>query len=478
VALFIVRHQHEAERCQVSDPEMGGLLLNYLSRPNARQLGVEIRGEAVVQGEHTLYLIIESSDIGQVHAFMEPFAQAGTVEVHSASTCARVVASGGCGAALPALEGNVPSMDPEEACQDAIDAGLMVHRAHPLNCETSIPALIGGVVMPNAHFYVRDHFQIPMLDPATWQLAVGGLVERPLRLSLRDLRSMRSQTQVVTLECAGNGRWLLSPPVEGEKWEFGAVSTAEWTGVPLVEVLDRAGLRSSAREVVFRGPDSGSVDGGTEPVRFERSLKLDDARDSNVLLAYAMNGEPLPVQHGYPLRLIVPGWYAVGSVKWLTEIEVMDQPFQGYFQATKYQFEREQDGRLLREPVTLQRVRALITEPQPQEQLQWGKVIIRGVAWSGAAPIARVEVSIDAGTWQEARLIGDRHRHSWQWWELLVHIEQLGEVVLRVRATDLAGRTQPEHPEWNRLGYGNNQIHEIPIQISAGPSPEGKDGRG
>ena len=277
---------------------------------------------------------------------------------------------------------------------------------------------------------------------------------------------MRSETQVVTLECAGNGRWRFSPPVEGERWEFGAVSTAEWTGVPLIEVLDRAGLKSSAREVVFRGPDGGNVDGVVEPIRFERSLKLDDARDPGVLLAYAMNGEPLPVQHGYPLRLIVPGWYAVGSVKWLTEIDVIDGTFQGYFQATKYHFEREQDGELIREPVTLQRVRALITEPQPQEQLERGNVVIRGVAWSGAAAVARVEVSIDGGTWQEARLSGDRHRHSWQWWELLVHIEQPGTVVLRARATDLAGRTQPERPEWNRLGYGNNQIYEVPIQIS------------
>ena len=165
MALFIVRHQHEADRCQTGDPEMGGLLLNYLSRSNARQLGIDIRGEAVVQDEHTLYLIIESNDASQVHAYMEPFALAGTVEVYPASTCAQVVASGGCGAALPATDGDVPSMDPEEACLGAIDAGLMIHRAHPLNCEASIPALIGGVVMPNAHFYVRNHFRDPHALP-------------------------------------------------------------------------------------------------------------------------------------------------------------------------------------------------------------------------------------------------------------------------------------------------------------------------
>ena len=208
------------------------------------------------------------------------------------------------------------------------DADLVVHRVHPLNCETSIAALIGGVVMPNARFYVRNHFETPSLDPATWRLEVGGLVERPLRLSLRDIRDMPSHTLVATLECAGNGRSLFGPPVEGEQWQLGAVSTAEWTGVPLVEVLDRAGTIPGGCEVVFRGADRGTVEGSTEPICFERSLSLDDARGSEALLAYAMNGEPLPVQHGYPLRVIVPGWYAVTSVKWLTDIEVIDHAFE------------------------------------------------------------------------------------------------------------------------------------------------------
>src|SRR5262249_25613691 len=180
--------RHEAERCPATDPYMGATLLNYLSRPNVRQHGVTIQGEAVVQGEHTLYMIVEASDEDRVRAFMGPFAQAGTVGVYPASTCVRVVAGGGRAAAMPVGGGAIPLPDPEEACQDAIDAGLVVHRAHPLNCETSIPALIGGVVMPNAHFYVRNHFQQPRLDPSTWQLHVDGLVDRPLSLSLRELR--------------------------------------------------------------------------------------------------------------------------------------------------------------------------------------------------------------------------------------------------------------------------------------------------
>src|SRR5712692_3087863 len=465
MALFVVRHQHEAERCPATDAEMGAMLLNYLSRPNVRRHGVNIQGEAVAQGEHTLYMIIESSDEDRVRAFMRPFAEAGSVDVYPASTCVRVVASGGCAASMPMVDEPVPAFDPEEACQHAIDAGLVVHRAHPLNCETSIPALIGGVVMPNAHFYVRNHFHIPAFDASSFRLEVSGLVERPLRLSLGDLRNMGAQSLVVTLECAGNGRAFLSPPVEGEKWGVGAVSTAEWTGVPLREVLDRAGVKTGARGILFRGADGGKVPGGSEPIRFERSLKLDDARSSEALLAFAMNGEPLPIQHGHPLRLVVPGWYGVSSVKWLTEIAAIDQPFGGYFQTEKYCYEWNQAGEVVREPVTLQRVRALITEPGPDQEREQGELLVRGVAWSGAAPIARVEVSVGAGPWEGARLLGERQRHSWQWWELSTRVNRPGRTSLRARATDLAGRTQPEQPAWNRLGYGGNAIQEVSVCV-------------
>lgn len=455
MALFIVRHEHDADRCPAADPTHGAELLNHLSRTQVNRHGVVIQGEAIIDGAHSMVLILEAPDEERLQTFLQPFAMAGTVEVRPASTCAKVVANGGCLAPEPALDRSVPALDPRAACQEAVDGGLLVHRAHPLNGETSIPALIGGVVMSNARFYVRNHFQIPLLDPSTWRLEVGGLVERPLHLGLRDLHAMRAQTLVVTLECAGNGRSMLHPPTGGEQWDLGAVSTAEWTGVPLVEVLDRAGVGPSTGDVVFRGADG---DGETPPARFERSLSVADARDSEAVLAYAMNGEPLPVQHGRPVRLVMPDWYAMASVKWLTEIEVIDRPFTGPFQTEAYVYSE-------REPVTLQRVRALITDPHPNEEIAAGDVAVRGMAWSGAAPISRVDVSVGGGPWQAARLVGERHRHSWQWWELLIRLEDPGPTTVRARATDLAGRVQPERPEWNPLGYGANAIQELEVVV-------------
>jgi anti-anti-sigma factor len=376
----------------------------------------------------------------------------------------RVVAVGGSTAAMPVLGDAPTELEPEEAYQQAFEAGMVVHRAHPLNCETSIPALIGGAVMPNQRFYIRNHFPIPQLDATNWRLDVAGLVERPLSLSLRDLVKMPSQTEFVTLECAGNGRSELNPRVDGEQWNLGAVSTAEWTGVPLAEVLNRAGVKTAAREVVFRGADSGKLD-GSELIRFERSLSLDEAQGSGGLLAYAMNGEALPIAHGYPLRVIVPGWYAVASVKWLTQIDVISDQFSGHYQTESYFYEWQRGGQPIREPVSQMRVRSLITEPEPESEVEQGELPIRGVSWSGAAPIARVEVSVGGGPWQYARLMGEPRRYSWQGWELIARLEQPGSTVIAARATDMAGRTQPDSPEWNRLGYGNNVIQKVRVDV-------------
>jgi DMSO/TMAO reductase YedYZ molybdopterin-dependent catalytic subunit len=356
-------------------------------------------------------------------------------------------------------------VDPDEASRRAQEAGLVFQRVDPLNCETPLGALVGGSVMPTAHFYVRNHFQIPKLDPSTWRLDVGGLVDRPLSLSLLDLHNMRSLTLTVTMECAGNGRSFLNPPTDGEQWGLGAVSVAEWTGVPLVEVLNQTGVKTTAREVLFRGADGGTVAARSGVTRFERSLNLEVAQHPDVLLAYAMNGESLPVEHGYPLRLVVPGWYGVTSVKWLTGIDLIDSAFTGYFQVDRYFYEWERNRQVVKEPVTLQRVRSLITEPAKDAEVENGVLAVRGVAWSGAGPIASVEVSVGGGTWEAARLVGDQRGHGWQRWELITRTPGAGPATLRARATDRAGHTQPEHPEWNRLGYGSNAIQEVPIRV-------------
>jgi DMSO/TMAO reductase YedYZ molybdopterin-dependent catalytic subunit len=461
--LYVVRHRHDPDRCPAADPEAGAALLNHLSR--ARR-GVKVRGEAVVRRQHALVAIVEACDEEHLNEFLEPFAAAGEVEVLPASTCAGVIASGGCAAPPVRLNGGVPAIDPEQACQDAFDAGLVVHRAHPLNCETALGKLIGGVVMPNARFYVRNHFQIPRLEPTEWRLEVGGHVRWPLSLRLSELVSMRSQTVVATLECAGNGRSRFHPATEGEQWQLGAVSTAEWTGVPLAEVLERCAPSARGRTVVLRGADSGPVaDGGRGRVRYERSLSLNEAMDSDALLAYAMNGESLPVHHGYPLRLIVPGWFAMASVKWLTEIELIEEEFEGRFQTETYVYEAV-DG--TREPVRRQNVRSLITEPTDDEQRDPGPLTVRGVAWSGEAPVRRVEVSLDGGPWTPASLVGEPTRHGWRWWELITRVDRrgpAGATTIRARATDGAGRTQPERAAWNRMGYGNNAIHDITVHI-------------
>jgi len=319
--------------------------------------------------------------------------------------------------------------------------------------------------MPNARFYVRNHFETPRLDPASWRLEVSGLVEHPFRLGLRDLRNMRSQALVATPECAGNGRSAFDPPTDGEQWRLGAVRTAEWAGVPLTEILDRADVKPEAREVVFRGADRGSGGEAGDPGRFERSLSVADAQHSESLLAYTMNGEPLPLEHGYPLRLIVPGWYAVASVKWLTGIEIIGTSFQGFFQTERYIYETQRDGATAREPARLQKVRSIIIEPSGDHDVTTGDLVIRGVAWSGAAPIEKVEVSVGDGPWQIASLIGERRRHSWQWWELPTRIGSPGQTTLRARATDLAGRTRPERPDWNRLGYGSNAVQSVRVLV-------------
>jgi DMSO/TMAO reductase YedYZ molybdopterin-dependent catalytic subunit/glyoxylase-like metal-dependent hydrolase (beta-lactamase superfamily II) len=334
----------------------------------------------------------------------------------------------------------------------------------PLNREISDPSRIRDDLTPLANFYVRNHFPIPPIDAADWRLEVGGLVPRPGKLDLADIEALPPCFVVTTLECAGNGRTGFDPPVEGEPWGLGAVSTAEWTGVPLIDVLDCVGAQSG-QYVVLRGADRGVVEESGEPMRFERGMAVDEVRESGALLAYAMNGQPLPPRHGYPLRVVVPGWYGMAAVKWLTEIEVVAEPFDGYYQTTKYVYEIERDGRLVHDPVDRQRVRSLVVAPAGGDDVPPGDVSVRGVAWSGTAPVDRVEVRAGTGPWQPAELTGAASPGRWQWWTAVVRLEAPGTTTIRARAIDRAGNAQPDHPEWNRGGYGANHVHAVSVRV-------------
>jgi len=334
----------------------------------------------------------------------------------------------------------------------------------PLNREISDPSRIRDDLTPLGNFYIRNHFPVPRIEAASWRLEVGGRVPRPGGLDLADIEALPPCSVVTTLECAGNGRTGFDPPVEGEPWGLGAVSTAEWTGVPLIDVLDGVGAESG-QYVVVRGADRGRVEELAEPIRFERGMAVDEVRHSGALLAYAMNGEPLPPRHGYPLRLVVPGWYGMAAVKWVTEIELGDEPFDGYYQTTKYVYEIERDGRVVEEPVERQRVRSLVTAPAGGDDVPAGDVVVRGVAWSGTAPVERVDVRAGTGPWQPADLTGEAIPGRWQWWTAVVRLDAAGTTTIRARATDRAGNTQPDHPEWNRGGYGANHVHAVTVRV-------------
>jgi len=333
-------------------------------------------------------------------------------------------------------------------------------KAEPFNAETPLEALREPVTPTSLH-YVRSNFSLPD-HPGT--LTIGGAVERPLTLTLDELRAMPATTLTVTLECAGNGRIGLMPLPTGEPWAGNAVGTARWTGVPLHLILERAAPRPDGVEVYFEGADHGAYKGGPD-IPFGRALALERARDpaTEALVAWAMNGVPLPPDHGAPLRLLVPGWYGMASVKWLYRIEVLATPYVGQFQTTSYQFEWPDRAR---EAVTTIFPKALVTDPAPGDILPRGPYTLRGKAWSGSGPITVVEVSVDgAGEWQPARVKPPTGPYHWQEWSFDWPGADPGRHVFRARASDIAGNCQPDSPAWNRLGYGNNAVQVITIDV-------------
>jgi DMSO/TMAO reductase YedYZ molybdopterin-dependent catalytic subunit len=326
-------------------------------------------------------------------------------------------------------------------------------------------------ITPIGMHYVLIHFDVPDVDPATFELAVDGRVRTPTALTLEDLKARSAVTMPVMMECAGSGRARLAPRPVSAPWHDEAIGCAEWTGTPLRGILEDAGLLDDAVEVVFTAYDRG-VDQGVEQ-DYQRSLSIDDALHEDVLLAYAMNGQPLPASHGFPLRLIVPDWYGMASVKWLRSITAVAQPFEGVQQTLLYRYRDSEDDPGT--PVTRKRPRALMAPPGIPDFLtrarhvRAGSTLIEGRAWSGADPVRRVEFSADSGrSWQDAHLEAPNGRHAWSRWSCEWQATEPGDYELCVRATDAAGDVQPldSAETWNQGGYGVNAVQRVAVGVT------------
>jgi DMSO/TMAO reductase YedYZ molybdopterin-dependent catalytic subunit len=339
------------------------------------------------------------------------------------------------------------------------DDRLVVVKGAPYNAEAAHPALASPLTPSGAH-YVRSNFAVPDAARDT-RIVVEGAVADPFTLDVAALAALPQRSVTVTLECAGNNRLEMAPLPSGEPWSRGAVSTASWTGVPLALLLDRAGLRDDVVEILVTGADRGTPSGARSETPFCRALPVDKARDPNVLVALEMNGRPIPREHGAPVRLVVPGWYGMASVKWVTRIAALTEPFEGWFQSERYVYA---DGRE-RRPVDVMRVKSLIVAPENGMGVAAGAVEVWGWAWSGAAPIARVDVSVDGGEWQEAQLDAPLAPHAWRRFSLVVDVEGAGRHTVRARARDAAGRVQPDVAPWNEHGYGYNAIAPVSFYV-------------
>jgi DMSO/TMAO reductase YedYZ molybdopterin-dependent catalytic subunit len=328
-------------------------------------------------------------------------------------------------------------------------------------------------VTPTEQFYVRSHFAIPALEVDSFRLMVQGAVEREVRLSLDELMGLPRVTRAATLECAGNGRIYLDPPVEGVQWQLGAVGNGEWTGVPLSEVLRLAGVRDEAEEIVLEGADRGVVQHEAEPdteIVYARGVPVDDAE--NVLLAYAMNGEPLTREHGFPLRAIVPGHYAMASVKWLTRIHVSPEPFGGYFQTEDYAYWDDEADQRVRRPIRSMALKSSIARPVAGDVIEAGSdVTVAGAAWSGGAMRAGaglecVEVSTDGGaTWVRAEFLDPDEPGVWRRWQFAWRAPVAGDHVLMSRATDARGNSQPAVRDWRMGTYVIHHLVPVPVSV-------------
>ena len=356
---------------------------------------------------------------------------------------------------------------------DRPPTGMIGRQRSPENLEFPFSSLdTRRLLTPNESFYVRTHFEVPKVGSKTWNLKVEGEVERPFELSFDELLRMPSKRLTALLECSGNGRGFLEPTQVSIRWELGAVSTAEWKGVPLAAVLERAGVKANAVEVILEGADKGefkSPDPKTPGIiPYARSLPMAKAKAPEVLLAYEMNGQPLPPRHGHPVRAVVAGWYGMASVKWLKRLVISDRPFDGYFQTFMYSIWGRQAGLPTLVPVGDIQVKSQIARPRPYEVVPKGtNYRMIGAAWAGESDVTKVEVSDDRGeSWAEARLLGEPVRFAWRYWEHDWRApERIGPHILMARATDSKGRMQPLERDKDRRDAVINHVLPIEVEI-------------
>jgi DMSO/TMAO reductase YedYZ molybdopterin-dependent catalytic subunit len=354
--------------------------------------------------------------------------------------------------------------------------GLIIRQKEPKNLESPFDR-IDSYLTPSELFYIRSHFPTPDLDRASYQLRIDGAVRNPFVLSYDKLRSMPSETRVATLECAGNSRVFLVPQVQGAQWELGAVSNAEWTGVPLRTLLEHAGLSADACEIVLEGADRGTPKEEPvppHPISYVWSVPRAKAIQPEVLIAYQMNGRDLSPDHGFPVRAIVPGHYGMASVKWLTRIQAVREPFHGYWQTSDYAYWASMDGKPVRRALGEMQLKSEIARPRVYETLVPDRIYtVSGAAWAGETDVIGIAVSTDGGrTWAEAEFLDPVRRHAWRRWQFdWLTPKKPGQYTLLARAKDAGGLIQPDKHDRNYGVYVIN--HPLPIEVfvddSGGP---------
>lgn len=349
-----------------------------------------------------------------------------------------------------------------------LETGLIIRQKEPNNLEAPFDR-IDSYLTPTELFYIRSHFPAPEMDRASYRLRIDGAVRHPFTLSYEELRNMRSETRVATLECAGNGRVFLVPQVQGAQWELGAVSTAEWTGVPLQALLERAELAEDACEIVLEGADRGIPKEEPlppDPISYVWSVPRAKAMQPEVLIAYKMNGRDLPRDHGFPVRAIVAGHYGMASVKWLTRIQAVREPFHGYWQTSDYAYWASMNGKPVRRALGEMKLKSEIARPRVYETLPPNRIYtICGAAWAGETEVTGIAVSTDGGqTWAEAEFLDTVRPHAWRRWKFdWLTPTKPGKYTLLSRAKDAGGMVQTREHDRSYGVYVIN--HCLPIEV-------------